>query len=333
MASKELKGLLVLILPITAFITACTPLQQAPLVYSSKVVVGVDISSPTAEQPGASVNIGYKLVDIAYVPVAVAKPCEKLDKDNPKVSVEGCADDIYKIFPISGSSTKDNQASSNQNADDALKLKKEIADLNADVTKLKADIELRKERAEEEKLQLDTAKTKLEKAVAESDKSKPISPTVSILQQKSTTLATSAATSESEIIDKEKSIALKTAELEKKRIDLSKLEDRQNDSYSVFGSFDSATKSKVDTKEKSINANVSLGKVFSTGIAAQNLTQGLRDQFANSSLSTCMLSAQNIINDYKETMKLTSNSSDTEKLAYSKFSELALGACTVRKKE
>jgi len=36
----------------------CSPLQQAPLVYSSKVSVGVDVSATSTETPGAGVTIG-----------------------------------------------------------------------------------------------------------------------------------------------------------------------------------------------------------------------------------------------------------------------------------
>jgi hypothetical protein len=57
-------------------LSACAPLQQAPLVYSSKTVVGLDISATTTETPGASFAFGYKSVDAAYVPVAVARICE-----------------------------------------------------------------------------------------------------------------------------------------------------------------------------------------------------------------------------------------------------------------
>src|SRR5689334_4374134 len=59
-----------------ATLLGCAPLQQAPLVYSSKVAVGVDLSSNAAESPGISISLGVKTVDAAYVPVAVARSAE-----------------------------------------------------------------------------------------------------------------------------------------------------------------------------------------------------------------------------------------------------------------
>lgn len=54
-------------------VAGCAPLQQAPLMYTSKQVLGVDISAPTTESTGVTMNLGFKNVDAAYVPVAVSK--------------------------------------------------------------------------------------------------------------------------------------------------------------------------------------------------------------------------------------------------------------------
>lgn len=63
-------------------ISACTPLQQAPLVYASKVTVGLDVSLSVAESQGGAINIGVKSVDSAYVPVAVSKQIDERAKAN-----------------------------------------------------------------------------------------------------------------------------------------------------------------------------------------------------------------------------------------------------------
>ena len=60
----------------SVLLVACAPLQQAPLLYSSKTTVGLDVSTSTTESPGASISIGVKIVDAAYVPVAVSKERE-----------------------------------------------------------------------------------------------------------------------------------------------------------------------------------------------------------------------------------------------------------------
>jgi hypothetical protein len=41
--------------------------------YTSKQVFGVDISAPTTESTGVTMNLGFKNVDAAYVPIAVSK--------------------------------------------------------------------------------------------------------------------------------------------------------------------------------------------------------------------------------------------------------------------
>lgn len=56
----------------TVVVCGCA-LDQAPLVYSSRMSAGVDISTNASESPGVSINIGVKTVDAAYVPVAVAR--------------------------------------------------------------------------------------------------------------------------------------------------------------------------------------------------------------------------------------------------------------------
>lgn len=64
------------ILTTTLLIGGCSPLQQAPLVYTSKQVLGIDISAPTTESTGFSMNLGFKNIDAAYVPLAVSKETE-----------------------------------------------------------------------------------------------------------------------------------------------------------------------------------------------------------------------------------------------------------------
>ncbi|MDD1825882.1 hypothetical protein LRP52_27275, partial [Photobacterium sp. ZSDE20] len=54
----------------------CTPLQQAPLVYTSTATFGVGAALNTTEGPGFDFTLGYKAVDSAYVPVAVSKDGE-----------------------------------------------------------------------------------------------------------------------------------------------------------------------------------------------------------------------------------------------------------------
>ncbi len=73
----------------------CYPLEQAPLVYSSKQQIGVHVTSGTTDTPGIDIVIGYKGLDIALVPVAVAKFCEAAEHKE-------CLDQIYRMQVIAG---------------------------------------------------------------------------------------------------------------------------------------------------------------------------------------------------------------------------------------
>ncbi len=64
-------------------LSACVSVPMAPLVYGSKTIGGLDISTTTTgTNPGVSISIGYKRDDLALVPVAVlekkGQPDEKL---------------------------------------------------------------------------------------------------------------------------------------------------------------------------------------------------------------------------------------------------------------
>ena len=58
----------------TLCLAGCVTVPMAPLVYGSKTVGGLDISTTTSTtNPGVSISIGYKRDDVALVPVAVLK--------------------------------------------------------------------------------------------------------------------------------------------------------------------------------------------------------------------------------------------------------------------
>jgi len=51
--------------------TSCS-LKQAPLMYSSKTTLGIDLSTAVAET-GATLNFGFKNHDMIYIPAIVSK--------------------------------------------------------------------------------------------------------------------------------------------------------------------------------------------------------------------------------------------------------------------
>jgi len=78
----------------------------------------------------------------------------------------------------------------------------------------------------------------------------------------------------------------------------------RTDALSVFGSFnaDASAKTDGDANAKTAGAGVGikLGKSFSTGIAAQLLTEGLKQAAASSSAQACLGQAMAIAKDHPE---------------------------------
>lgn len=81
-------------------LAACAPLQQAPLVYSSAVQVGVRVGVSPTQPDTAEISVGVKVLDAAYAPVAVARHELKdyLASDNSGRA----SDDLFKIHEIYG---------------------------------------------------------------------------------------------------------------------------------------------------------------------------------------------------------------------------------------
>lgn len=296
----------------------CAPLQQAPLVYSSKVTLGVDLSATATEQPGVSLNLGYKQIDAAYVPVAVAKPCDLQDAKN-----ELCAGDNYKLQQIRGDNTVDDSQGSRDKLEGAQKLLSDYSTANDKrKTATQAAIDAQAELDKVKKLQQDnsaaleankgeiaTAEGLLKSANAqEVADSKKKEDDIKKAQQQ----VNDAKSKQAQLIQmqvdlakrlqnasddlgnkqKQKSDAEKNFDLVDISKDPAKLADalkivvtgsnKKGDAYSVFGSFDASTKIATEggTSAKG-EGGVTLGKVFSTGVASQNLSLGLQGFYAN----------------------------------------------------
>ena len=66
----------------------------------------------------------------------------------------------------------------------------------------------------------------------------------------------------------------------------------KKDAYSVYGRFESSTRTNNDTK--GISAGIDLGKVFSTGVASQNLSSGLAEYYRQIGLAACYETVVNL---------------------------------------
>lgn len=318
-----------IISPLVALgLAACAPLQQAPLVYSSKVSVGIDISGTATEQPGVSINVGYKQIDAAYVPVAVAKPCEEKEAGKR----DNCTDKIYELKEIEGKNKVGDSEVPKGALDAAQKRISEFKQISQ--ARDSADTELAR------------AKLRLDEAVKQlSDFNSDKAAALKVAAEKNGAGLT---TDESILLAEQnrrvsqvevERAAVKTTEGQKKKTDeafnsanvtglveaygLIGGENSKTDAYSVFGSFDANTKASVEvggaTAPKG-EVGLALGKVFSTGVASQNLTEGLRRYYAGlgaehaeKGKTSCLSTGENYIAEYKKTLNLD-DSADKKKL-------------------
>jgi hypothetical protein len=312
-----------LIAAVTLASTACAPLQQAPLVYSSKQTLGVDLSSATTEQPGISLNLGFKSIDAAYVPVAVARPCAEPEKGK-------CSDGAYALLPIAGNRTATDsnttkgaveQAQQVVAAYDTAVAKKKAADQTvADAEKalkqqqdrvkllqesLKKAQEIKQQMAPQAAQQPGIVQAAFQAVASPADARTAAERTddIDALLQRAQAAAVEA---EGSLGKARVDAAAAQDELEKqpvsKVLDALKLvataESKRQDSYSVFGSFSANTSLGVSTaaqastsaasdgKSAASAAGVSLGKIFSTGVAAQNLTEGVSAFYAGNAAAS-----------------------------------------------
>lgn len=260
-------------------LTGCAPLQQAPLIYTSKVSVGVDVSVGT-ENPDGSISIGFKSVDAAYVPIAVSKKLK--DKDGTDLGNSG----IIPIVATYGEVNQDSPVSQN--------------DSGAPQEYIKAYRQARND-ANTSSHKLATAQKSLEKLTA----------SLAALQAQQETTAPDANEAAStgkkinaEIIAKKAEIITLQSDLQKKTATAETLFQKaaeaalsqkyeKTDALSVFGRFDSYTAATGSKPTASLTA----GKIFSTGIASQNLTEAVKNEAGTFSITQCIEKASNFIKE------------------------------------
>lgn len=275
-------------------VSACAPLQQAPLVYSSKITIGIDLSGTTTEQPGVSINLGYKQVDAAYVPVAVAKECEK----GPEVK-QDCSNNIYSLLKIEGNNkTGSSETPEQAQASARAYLERYTA---ASSTMMKAT-EAYSSAASNEK----EANEKLTSAQKNGDDTEAI-----LAATDKRNKATEALKEAQEALKKSKE---SLNEFNKQTIEESmrvvSQANNKSDAYSVFGSFDGNTKAGVETGGSGVTkgeASLVIGKVFSTGVASQFLTEGMKEYYkgigtrAGLAKASCYSAGEMYISEPKKT--------------------------------
>jgi hypothetical protein len=284
--------------------TGCGHLQQAPLVYSSKATVGIEISTNSTETPGISMNVGYKQVDAAYVPVAVARACGSGNKGVSTEDRELCRErSFHEIRMISGSSDEGGKSTVRQASQlEAMMSEFDQKQANLDSAKKAVDSNQKDLKAatdsrdsfrsirasyDRDLLALNDMKDKRRNAVDGTDESADADRKINEITQRIVSYdhaIKDQATYEQSLRDREKkvedftdSLQAANSAVEQADADLKKVIEQMRmtrmDAYSVFGSFDSKGKAEPDS------ASFQLGKIFATGVASQNISSGLSDMY------------------------------------------------------
>ncbi|MET3604008.1 hypothetical protein ABIC99_001821 [Sphaerotilus sulfidivorans] len=273
-------------------LSACAPLQQAPLLYSSKMSVGLDLSMATSETPGGSIAIGYKNVDAAYVPVAVSK-----DAINKKGDIQQSYE-IMRIEAIYGegsTSAKINQQTAERKEDIkkyliakeselgqaavVAKINAEISELNTKISTIRAaqrasrdavvaaaEAALAAPGAAQPPNIVDTYDNDISKINADIKKAEG---DLKVQQDKLATMQT-----ESETLFQKAAEAANLLRTDKR------------DAMSVYGRFNSRGGGEINGSNA--KANLTAGKIFSTGVASQNLTEAAKLEAAQSGVTECI---------------------------------------------
>lgn len=300
-----------LTLSTASLLAGCTSLEQAPLTYSSVNTMGLSVAAATPQQPGLDVTIGFKSADVAYTPVAVAKKCSE---NNTK--------DCSEIVPIKGTSKGLSHSSSSEAADakrhEINKLLDEQKDRRAQLLDLQTSAASISRVCPADAAAAEPTDAGDEADAAATDPAP--APAVTISQD--CLNARKAAADLDENTEKLNERITEITELlpaMQQELGRLSLEEKTNsnleDSYSVFGTFNG------DAGANKEGGTLQLGKTFSTGVAAQRYSEGLKTAAATVAMKQClealtaMLTAGKITGDdmVKAGMSLCSKPAETSK--------------------
>lgn len=268
----------------TLILGGCGALEQAPLVYSSTKQMGLGVKAGAPEAPGLDVNIGFRALDIAYVPVAVAKQCG---------NATSCSPD-YDLQRVHGRSDQSGRSRVDRDR---------ISALRADVEEANDFIAQRSRRKFEIITQLAEAADlpKIDARIAELDGAAIAVPPRALTQEEVLELpllkakharltALNKASLQGELSKIETDVALKAEKLDTAFSQLKLLlaqrdeesGDAKEDALSVYGTFSG------DAAGGQKGGGMKLGNTFSTGVAAQFIAQGLRNAAPTKAVAECI---------------------------------------------
>lgn len=274
-------------------LSGCTALPQSALIYSSRSTVGISLTSNPASSSGITLSAGVDIVDAAYVPVAVTA---KVPDGSPVVPT---------VIPIQASNgsldgKKDqNTTTSDNNArkiDDYVKALNEEQTLSSQLSALKERDRL----ATASRNASDISTRLTEKKTPGADPNELTNANAAADGAKKALDAFTQ--SHSELTG---DVPTVTAQLERAQADATQkraaaaeaaglFQQTKSDAFSVYGRFDgnvSGGGAVTGTDGKSApTTSVALlaGKVFSTGVASQNLTEAAKVSASKDAIAQCI---------------------------------------------
>jgi hypothetical protein len=308
-----------------SLLAACSGIPQAPLVYASRATVGLDVSTASSETPGGSISIGVKIVDYAYVPVAVAR-------NQRSANGAESYDDIQRIVAEYGEGTTAAgldalSQESRAKLDEFIASRKALDEFDAvakGMTAMRDRVRSELSAAQRRRTLREAQLTALPpravppapEAAASAAAGAVAAPAVTLMgltpQQaevednrrqltKDLELAQAAiARLQPQLEDAEAKVrGLATdreplvAAVEKQRKIaaevVSLLRTDKSDAMSVYGRFNSTADVPAGTASSpSLSANLTAGKIFSTGVASQNLTEAVRQEAQLAGMGRCL---------------------------------------------
>lgn len=263
-----------LVLGSALLVSACYPVEQAALVYSSSRQIGASVVSGTPETPGLLVNVGYRGLDAAYVPVAVAKYC-------PPESRADCTHKTYRLLQLVGKNKLGNETSTDAGRITTLNTsisteREAIRTIDAEIDRL-AGMRTRNESELAKLPQLTSKRDRL--STAQGTEANPaelaqVEGEIKSIQALETAAAIDAKIATLRVDRRQAADREELAEKElaaRQDVRNAKNADDTTDAYSVYGSFNGSASG--DAK----GAGLVAGQVFSTGVASQHLTRGARE--------------------------------------------------------
>ena len=279
-------------------LSGCTALPQSALIYTSRSTVGVSLTSNPASSSGITLSAGVDIMDAAYVPVAVTskareggsteqqvtlikgnygssdgkKDPEKLTRDN-KQKIEDYVRALNRVTTLS------------LQADALSKVQKDIDSLRATHNDAVSKLSALTGTTTASQTDLDNARSAEKTANnALNDKTQQYPSLEANLKFATDKLQEAKANANEKL-----TAAAEAAGL---------LQQDKSDAYSVYGRFDgnvsSGTAVAAPADGKPVpSASVALlaGKIFSTGVASQNLTEAAKIEATTRSFTECIATA------------------------------------------